>query len=84
MRWSGVNPWGVMREVLDCGLKISEFELRLRYCVHVRTYTSGKGKIPLFFWLWVKSNSWYFIFKDGFSLKKKHTKVDMLSNKIKN
>ena len=43
----GGCPHGVMVKAVDCGIVISEFELRLRYYVHFQTNTLGKGMNPL-------------------------------------
>ena len=43
-------PRGVMVKVMDCGIVVSEFKLQLRYYVHFRANTLGKGMntlIPL-------------------------------------
>ena len=40
-------PCGVMFKVMDCRIIISEFELQLRYYVHFRANTIGKGMNPL-------------------------------------
>ena len=39
----GGCPRGVMVKALDCRIAVSEFELQLRYYVHFRTNTLGKG-----------------------------------------
>ena len=39
----GVCPHGVMVKVMDCGIVVSEFVLQLRYYVHFRVNTLGKG-----------------------------------------
>ena len=36
----------IMVEVLDCRIVVSEFELQLRYYIHFRTNTLGKGMNP--------------------------------------
>ena len=36
-------PRGVMVKAIDCGIVVSEFLLQLRYYVHFRTNTLGKG-----------------------------------------
>ena len=36
-------PRGVMVEAMDCGIVVSEFVLQLRYYVHFRANTLGKG-----------------------------------------
>ena len=43
----GVCPRGVMVKVLDCGIVVCEFVLQLRYYVHFRSNTLGKGMSPL-------------------------------------
>ena len=40
-------PRGVMVKAMDCGIVVSEFELQLRYYVHFRANTLGKGINPL-------------------------------------
>ena len=42
-----VGPRGVMVKVMDCGIIISKFELQLRYYIHFRANTLGKGVNPL-------------------------------------
>ena len=46
-----LREWGCPRDVmvnaLDYGIVMSEFELQLRYYVHFRTNTLGKGMNPL-------------------------------------
>ena len=44
--WWGC-PRGVMVKAMDCGIVVSEFVLQLRYFVHFRTNTLGKGMNPL-------------------------------------
>ena len=39
------SPHCVMAEVLDCGLKVSNFELQLSY--YIQTNNLGKGMNPL-------------------------------------
>ena len=39
----------VMVRAMDCGIVLSEFELQLRYYVHFRANTLGKGMNPLIF-----------------------------------
>ena len=41
-----VSPHGVMAKVLDCGLKVSEFDLQSHYYVYFRINTLGKGMNP--------------------------------------
>ena len=48
------GPWGIMANVMDCGLKISEFELQLCYYIHFQSNTLGKGMNPLIPQLCVK------------------------------
>ena len=36
-----------MVKVMDCGIVVSEFVLQLRYYVHFRANTFGKGMNPL-------------------------------------
>ena len=38
----------VVVKVLDSGLEVSEFKLKLRYYVHFRAMTLGKGTEPPF------------------------------------
>ena len=40
-------PCGVMVKAMDCGIVVSEFVLQLRYYVHFRANTLGKGMNPL-------------------------------------
>ena len=40
-------PHGVMVKAMDCEIIVSEFELQLRYYVHFRANTFGKGMNPL-------------------------------------
>ena len=40
-------PRGVMVEAMDCGIVVREFVLQLRYYVHFRINTLGKGMNPL-------------------------------------
>ena len=40
-------PRGVMVKVMDCGIIISKFILQLRYYIHFRANTLGKGMNPL-------------------------------------
>ena len=39
-------PRDVMVKAMDCRIVVSEFELQLRYYVHFRTNTLGKGMNP--------------------------------------
>ena len=36
-----------MVKALDCGIVVSDFELRLRYCVNFETNTLGKSLNPV-------------------------------------
>ena len=50
--YSGAGcPRGVMVKAMDCGIVVREFVLQLRYYVHFRANTLGKGMNPQ---LWVK------------------------------
>ena len=40
-------PRGVMVKAMDCGIVVREFVLQLRYYVHFRANTLGKGMNPL-------------------------------------
>ena len=40
-------PCGVMVKAMDCEIVVSEFEFQLRYYVHFRVNTPGKGMNPL-------------------------------------
>ena len=40
-------PRGVMVKAMDCGTVVSEFVLQLRYNVHFRANSLGKGMNPL-------------------------------------
>ena len=48
------SPCGVIAKLLDHGLKISEFEIQLRYHVLFLINTLGKSLNPLSLQLWVK------------------------------
>ena len=43
----GEGPCGVVINVLDSDIVVSEFELQSRYYVHFRTNTHGKGRHTL-------------------------------------
>ena len=43
----GGCPHGVMVKAMDCGIVVSEFVLQLRYYIHFRANTLGKGMNPL-------------------------------------
>ena len=66
----GRNFQGVVAIVDDCKLGVNEFELQLRYNVHVRIHTLWKGMntVPLP-QLWVKIVPLLFFQKDGFGFK---------------
>ena len=40
-------PRGIIVKAMDCGIVVSEFVLQLRYYVHFRANTLGKGMNPL-------------------------------------
>ena len=40
-------PHGVMVKAMDCRIVVSEFVLQLRYYIHFRANTLGKGMNPL-------------------------------------
>ena len=42
-------PRGAMVKAMDCGIVVREFVLQLRYYVHFRANTLGKGMNPLIF-----------------------------------
>ena len=66
----GGNLCGVMAKVLDCSLKVREFEYQLHYYVHSQTNTLEKeGMNPFILWLMDKIESLLFFYKDGFSIK---------------
>ena len=50
----GGCPCGVMVKAMDCRIIVSDFVLQLRYYVHFRANTLGKGVNPLILQLWVK------------------------------
>ena len=43
----GGCPHGVMVKAMDCGIVVREFVLQLRYYIHFRANTLGKGMNPL-------------------------------------
>ena len=43
----GGGPRGVMVKAMNCGIVVREFVLQLRYYVHFRANTLGKGMNPL-------------------------------------
>ena len=43
----GGCPHGIMVKAMDCGIVVSEFVLQLRYYIHIRANTLGKGMNPL-------------------------------------
>ena len=50
----GKSPYGIMTEVLRCGLKVSKSELKSHYYVHFQTNNLGEDMNPLSTQLWVK------------------------------
>ena len=44
---TGGCPRGVMVKAMDCGIVVGEFEFQVRYYVHFRANTLGKGMNPL-------------------------------------
>ena len=48
------NSKGIVANVLDCGLEVSEFKLKARYYDHFQSNILGKVMNPLFPQLWVK------------------------------
>ena len=48
------SPDGVVSNVLDCDIVVSEFELNSRYYGHFRTNTLQKDMKPLIHQVWVK------------------------------
>ena len=46
LKEAGGCPRGVMVKTMDCGIVVREFELQLRYYVHFRANTLGKGMNP--------------------------------------
>ena len=44
----GGCPRGVMVKAMDCQIVVREFVLQLRYYVHFRANTLGKGMKPLY------------------------------------
>ena len=57
------SPSGLMANVLDCNILVSEFQLRLRYYVHFRIKTTGEGMNPLNPQLWVKEYHYWFFWQ---------------------
>ena len=45
----GRSSHGVMANILDCGLEVSEFKLHSPYYIHFRTNACGKGTEPSYF-----------------------------------
>ena len=56
------NRGGVVANVLDCDIEVSEFKLQSRYFVHFRTNNLGKSMNPLI------SPALLFFYKDGFGI----------------
>ena len=51
---AGGCPRGEMVKAMDCGIVVREFVLQVRYYIHFRANTIGKGMNPLSSQLWVK------------------------------
>ena len=63
------NSSGLVANVLDYDIVVSEFEFQLRYYVYFRTNILGKNREPLFIPT-DRLNSWLlFFYKDGLSIK---------------
>ena len=75
----GGCPCGVMVKAMDCGIVVSKFVLQLRYYVHFRANTLGKGMNPLIFPAMGLIVLLLFFKENGFGIKKP-TKVDMPLN----
>ena len=58
-----------MVKAMDCGIVVSEFGLQLRYFVHFRTNTPGKGMKPLILSAMGQIVALLFFSKDGFGIK---------------
>ena len=69
-----------MTKVLDCSLKVSEFQLHLHYYIHFCTNTLGKGMNPFIPLAMSRIVSLLFFYKDGFGIKGL-TKIYMPLNK---
>ena len=63
----GGSPFGVVANMLDCNIIVSEFKLQSNYYIHFRTLRKGMkplitpamdGRVPL-----------QFFYKDGFAIK---------------
>ena len=64
---------GVICEVLDCLLDVSEFDLQLCYCVHLFTNTLEKHQPSYIAVLWVEYHHYY-----------SSTKMDLAFNNPRN
>ena len=76
-RYKWPNPRGLVANVLDSSIVVSEFGLQSRYCVHFRTNTLGKRyELPyptryvlnrtaafLLHWYWNTHEGWYAIIR---------------------
>ena len=47
MRYVWGNPRGIVVNVMNCDIVVSEFELQPHYHIHFRANTFGKGINPL-------------------------------------
>ena len=47
VNYSGGSPCVIIVKEIDIGFEVSEIELHLRHCVHVRRNTLGKGMKPV-------------------------------------
>ena len=41
------SPYGIVANVLDCDIVVSDFELQLRHCINFRTNNLKKGMYSL-------------------------------------
>ena len=69
------SPYGVMANMLDCGIIISEFELQWYNYFHFRNNTLVKCinfliLLQGWFWYWITHESWY-------AIKSKETKSSL-------
>ena len=68
-RWIWENPLGVVANVMDCNLIVSEFELQLFYYIHYRTNTLGKYMNSIVPPTMGQIVPLLFFYKDGFGIK---------------
>ena len=65
----GECPCGVIVKAMECGIAVSEFVLQLRYYVHFRANTIGKGMnsliLPAMGWIVLL----LFFLENGFGIK---------------